>query len=216
MRILLTDHWPTGVTAPADLPPLVSALRAAGHDVRWLVVTDAEHLPTIPGVHAVVCQSPDNLSAFHRLPVFETESDSPYETFASLSHDQWTEYRSKLRLVLNDVVEKFDPEIIHAHGIWIWAHLALESGVPYVVSPLGPELDRQTCDVRGEALVDQAAENAGCIITASEDFAAQCRQRWPELDSRIKLLPAGAGEGDPSLAKRLTEIYESVLQERFG
>ena len=50
--------------------------------------------------------------------------------------------------MLDTEIADFDPQIIHCHHTWVLGHLALESGVPYVLMAQRDELDELARDER--------------------------------------------------------------------
>src|SRR4029079_10134825 len=118
-------------------------------------------------VRRVVCRS-NSVGA--DLP-FEFPCFTPHprsgQLFSTLSDAQLAQYREVLRLALDDEVDEFDPHIVHAQHIWVLGHLALEAGVPYVLSTDGTELACLAADSRYARLSQEAAENASRLVIAN-------------------------------------------------
>ena len=57
-------------------------------------------------------------------------------------------YRERTRRRLDELIESFNPHVIHAQHIWVQGQLALETGVPYVLNAWGPELIDYASDER--------------------------------------------------------------------
>ena len=60
--------------------------------------------------------------------------------FADLSDEQLHRLRDTLRQALDQEIADFDPQIVHGQHVWMLGHLALESGVPYVLTARPEEL----------------------------------------------------------------------------
>jgi hypothetical protein len=224
MRILLTYHAPL-----RHLPPgwfawhSAQALAAAGHEVR-LLVGDWEHRFGEPlEVERVVCGSDPNADLTFSLPRFTSEDPaSSRSTFANLSDGQLARYRDCQRRRLDNLILHFDPHMIHCQHIWLQGQLALESGVPYVLSAW--EAEFIDLDARFRPLAEQAAENAGRIFLADESLQQRVQSAFDLPTERIIAI-AGAqrltgSEVDEAAAKRvaseLIASYQQVLTERFG
>ena len=72
---------------------------------------------------------------------------------------------------------------------------------------------------RYRRLAAEAAENAGRVLVASAELAAQVRSQFGDLEERVTVVPAlGEATHRPSntLLAELVEIYTHVLDERWG
>ena len=232
LRILLTHHMPLGWSATGqEVSRLAAELRRQGHHVRCLVVDRA---PADRGsadadqesVRRIVCD-PDSPTAQlkFRLPTFgPADSGEPVNngepaennshhagttSFAALSDAELAAYRDVLREVLDDEVARFNPHVIHGQHIWIQGHLALEAGVPYLLTARGPELDLQASDGRYRRYAQEAAENAGRIIAPDEQVHRAVTATFGDLDHRVVVVP-------DDRPQRIEELYEEVLRARFG
>jgi len=82
--------------------------------------------------------------------------------------------RERLRRKLDQTVDSFDPDLIHAEGLTFWGQLASETGVPYVVTLVADDL-RHAEGSRLRELAEQGAENARRVIVPAELEAASKR-----------------------------------------
>jgi len=214
LRILLTHHFPLNwPVSGQNVGQLAAQLRQRGHVVRCLVVDRGRQDTSEDAVRRVVCD-PDSPAAElkFRLPTFDADGShaSPDTTsFLALSDDQLAAYRDALREVLDDEVAHFNPHIIHGQHIWIQGHLALEAGVPYLLTVCGPELEAQARDSRYRRYAQEAAENAGLIIAPDESTQRAVTAAFGELDHRVVLVPDNGPE-------RFEGLYGDVLRARFG
>lgn len=126
-------------------------------------------------------------------------------TFAALSDKELAQHRGVLRQALDDEVHRFHPHLIHVQHLWLFAHLALESGAPYVVEVFGPELAH---DRRVRHLIEQAAENAGRLFVSHEGLRTELHDRFELAPERIL--------GTMPTAASMASVYEAMLIERFG
>ena len=222
MRVLLADHFPlNGPRGPTYTRLLAEALIDLGHAAAAVVVDDkvAAEPEAFP-VRRVICKAgyPQADLAFG-LPTFSSTA-LDQTSFETLSDRQLSDYRHVLRRALDDVVDKFNPDIIHAQHIWVLGQLALETGVPYVLTAWPEEL-RAVADARYRALADQAADNAGRIFVADCDLAAMVLASFEGAAERniVALDSTGSGNGEPmdvSMRDTIVAGYQEVLQQRFG
>lgn len=212
LRILLTHHLPLDWPASGQsVGALAAQLRQRGHQVRCLVVDRERPAADDHLVRRVVCNAdlPDAPLRFP-LPTFELggRNEPGTTSFLALSDDELSAYRDVLREALDDEVAQFNPHVVHGQHIWIQGHLALEAGVPYLLSAWGPELQLQQLDSRYQRYAQEAAENAGRIIAANESMHRAVTEAFGELDHRV-VVSAGGPE-------QFEQLYEAVLEARFG
>lgn len=206
MRILLVNHAPfEGSGSGTSTYELALGLVHAGHEVRCLLAADRAEIETPFPVHAVVC-SAEHAAA--DLPFdFPTWTWHPgsRNTYADLTDEQFGRYRETMRRELDRQVSEFDPQIIHCQHAGPLAHLALETGVPYVLSAHAASLRVESEDRRLRPLAEQAAENAATVIASSEHLAAAIRRTLASVDVRIDVirpeLARHAGEVDVPLGR---------------
>jgi hypothetical protein len=213
VRILLTHHFPLDRSRIGKwVADLAVTLRAAEHDVRIVCVGECKSSDGLP-LRTIGCNRADSKFALpFDLPWFGIEPEGP-TTFESLASEAITEYRDVLRHELDVEVDEFNPQIIHCQHVWLWGQLALETGVPYVLSAWGPELVCRARDERYRALADQAAENASRIFVADEHIRREVLDTFEDVAARTLLLPDAV---DPGTLAVLLDAYERVLDERFG
>jgi hypothetical protein len=213
MRILLTHHFPVALgNVGRYVADLAQALQAGGHEVRMIAVGDGTPLTTV-ALRIVSCLQQDSQSYLpFDVPWFGIEPEGP-RTFEQLTSDELATYRNVLRRDLDAEVEAFDPQIIHAQHVWLWGQLALESGVPYVLSAWGPELVARARDDRYRPFADQAAENAGRIFVPDEHVRREVLNSFDDVAERTVLLPDSV---DADVITALAAHYQTVLDDRFG
>jgi hypothetical protein len=218
LRILLTHHLPLDWSAAGqEVGRLADKLRRRGHAVRCLVVDPGGTNSEPQFVRRVVC-NPDSPTAELNfpLPTFDwgdrghaPDNGAATTSFSALTDAQLAAYRDKLREVLDDEVAHFNPHVIHGQHIWIQGHLALEAGVPYLLTARGPELDLQAVDARYRRYAQEAAENAGRIIAPDERIHRAVTAAFGDLEHRVVVVPDHRPE-------QLEALYREVLLARFG
>ena len=219
MRILFAGH------APLDDSPTGRAwrtclerLRAAGHDVRALVVDGDPNGLERPHVHRVVCHAESRTAPLHfPLPTFNGET-SGCVNFAQLTDRQLSDYRDVLRIEFDREIDLHDPHIVHTQQLWLFAHLALEAGVPYTASAHGDEFKIGLSDVRYRRFMIEAAENAGRILTHSDAAHSGVSELVGELEGRVRRFPQAVADETTNVAwhAQLPDLYRETFVERFG
>jgi hypothetical protein len=210
MRILLSNHFPIEDSAAgAQVVRLAQGFIDRGHAVRLLVVDRNLGRPSKFEVRTIVCNPNDESADLHfALPRFAAEGDHRL-TFHDLSNRQLSDYRQALRHAFDEEIAAFDPHIIHVQHIWLQGHLALEAGVPYILSAWGPELEDASREPRFRRYAQETAENAGRIFAATDDLATAVRSLFGDLEDRVVTM--ALDDFDQTLL-----AYEQVLQSRFG
>ena len=139
--------------------------------------------------------------------------------FSDLSDAEIGAYREAMRRRLDVEVAEFNPQVIHAQHVWLSGQLALESGVPYVLTAWQAELDAAASDRRYQPLADQAAENASRILAVDRVVLQRLRDRYEGVSDRIECVPpmvVESGIGSDGAGFDLVGLYELILRERFG
>lgn len=215
MRILLTSHFPFDdpVAGPV-VGELALALGRLGHRARCLVVDRRRQGAAPVAVERIVCSTvePDADVAMD-LPEFSDAACA----FTTLSDAQLADYRAALRRALDDQIAGFDPHVVHAQHVWLFGHLALESGVPYLLTAYGPELAAVSSDPRYRRLAQEAVENAGCVFVPDAETHRRMIAVFGDLDGHIEPLPGVPGRPlDDEAAAAVAATYLRVYRQRFG
>jgi glycosyltransferase involved in cell wall biosynthesis len=215
MRVLITGHhsldaWPQGWW----LRDLGRALTWAGHEVRGLVTAGQVGGNDPFSVARVVCRAGDATADLDFAPpTFASEGGSS-QTFESLSEGQITRYRDAWRLRLDREVDDFNPHVIHAGHLWWDAQLALETGVPYVVSAWSAELTACADQPRARAFAQQAAENASRIFVPHRALGHAVQSAFGIAPDHIAVLPPAVD--CRAVGSRLSHAQRKSLLDRFG
>jgi hypothetical protein len=219
MRILFASHLsPDDPQCGSSIVAATNRLRAAGHHVHVLIVDGCPTSPERPNVRRVLCSSEHPLAPIHfPAPTFDRRSNGG-PTFAELSDRQLSDYRDVLRIEFDREIDLHDPHVVHAAQLWLFAHLALEAGVPYVASTIGEEFDICRADARYRRFVVQAAENAGRILTHGDAAHAGVLELVGELEGRVRRfdLPDADGATTGPWWQPLPTLYRETFVERFG
>lgn len=187
MRVLLTNHFPFhGSGTGTYTLDLAQGLIRAGHEVHAVIVdrvpTGDEPFP----VRRLVCNAADPSADLpFDFPCF-TSHPASRQTFYELSDADLARYREANRQLIDQAVHAFDPQIIHCQHIWMQGHLALETGVPYVLSAQGTDLMGYRRDARFHAIAQQATENASRILAASDFIGREVIETFEGVADRVE------------------------------
>ena len=192
MRVLFTGHlsldaWPLGWW----MRDLGRALTWAGHEVRGLVAAGQSGGNDPFSVGRLVCRAGDAAADLDFAPPCFASEGGSSQTFESLSEDQMSRYRHAWRQRLDREVDAFNPHVIHATHLWWDAQLALETGVPYVVSAWSAELTACADRPRAREHAQQAAENASRIFVPHRALANAVQNEFAVAPEHIAVLPPG-------------------------
>lgn len=221
MRILIASHESLAAARSGRAAHACAyGLAESGHDVRLLVVEgnpDAEHEPNVRCVlcHVDAARAPLRFGP----PTLDGRAaGGKLLPFTSLSDRQLTEYRDVLREELDRQIDLYDPSIVHCQHVFLFGHLALEAGVPYVLSAFGDEFAAYRADPRYRRFMQEAAENAGRILTHDDEAARGVAALVGDLEGRVLPFPLPSTEHLHSGRwwESLPQLYGDVVVERFG
>jgi glycogen(starch) synthase len=225
MRILHLHHFPLGESAAGRMVvEWAGALAAEGHDARILLVDEHSRDAQPLVADRMVCAADDPAAdlAFV-LPRFGADTAARGgATFGQLTDSQLAAYRDTLRRRLDVQIDRFNPDVLHVQHVWVFAQLAVETGVPYVVNAWGEELADCRADARYMALADQAAANASRILVPDAAMLGEAAELFELFDGPFVLLPdalklpasAMTPNWQRGAAAALLRVYEAVLDER--
>jgi hypothetical protein len=223
MRILFLHHFPLEESEVGRLIARWSAaLVLAGHETRALVVDSCRREEGPLRVDRVVCHAGNRRADLpFDVPQFGGGTGTqPGGTFRALTDDQLTRYREHLRRRLDALVDRFNPHVIHVQYIWVLGQLAVETGVPYAINAWGPEIDDRNLDARYRSLADQAAANAGRVLTPDRPTLERVEGMFELEPGQALVLPDALRMNestDPAAdAAALVGVYQELLDERFG
>jgi hypothetical protein len=222
MRILFLHHLPLDVGPVGQLlRRWAHALLETGNEVRLVTAGQAAAAKADFVVENVVCSATEARADLN-FPPPDFSATAPQHgaiPFGELSDRQLAEYRDRLRRLIDKHIDQFDPQVLHAQHVWVNGQLAVETGVPYVLSAWSEEL-ADSRDERYRVLAEQAAENAAQILTPDAALAAEVVRRFGAERTWVMpsvLFGATATSAAPSpLSETLLEVYRGALARRFG
>lgn len=219
MRILFTSHEPLdGAVSGRFVDNAARGLASVGHQVRMLAVEDAPETDEAaePNVRRIVCHPTDRRAPFpHPMPSFSANGKG--FSFGALTDRQLSDYRDLLREEFDREIDLYDPCIVHVQHVWLFGHLALEAGIPYVLSAHPHEFEVAKTDARYRRYMQETAENA-CRILAHGSAVRSVTDLVGDLEGRVVPFPLPADDalGKTRWWEPLPAMYQASLIERFG
>jgi len=151
-------------------------------------------------------------------PCFTTHPRSVM-TFYDLTEAQLDMYLASFKQVINKAVEDFKPDIIHGQHIWLLSWLAIQTGVPYVVTAHGTDLMGYKQGDRFKQYADETAIGAKRIITISNDNNELVGELFPTCASKAIFMQNGYDTErfypEPVPKEQIQEMFDIKLKEKL-
>ena len=195
MKVLLINHFPlTGSGSGVYTATTGKFLKDMGIEVRIIMPEVTVNYEKIPGIkiHPVYFKNEeiiDNQLSFN-FPCFTTHPKSN-KTFLSLTDGELEQYIKAFNKTIEEEVNLFKPDIIHAQHLWILSALASSYGVPLITTIHGTDLIGYQDSDRFDFFVKEAAQNSKKLITISESNNKLVKQLFHEMIDKIVLLKNG-------------------------
>jgi len=198
MKILMPNHFPLqGSGSGIYALNVALELLKAGHEVMAIV---PEHRPVDEypfETRTIIFRDPAGAGGGESLldfnfPCFTTHPHST-TTFAELSDTQMDAYIQAWRQAIGDAVADFQPDVIHAHHVWVTPYIAAETHVPYVVTCHGTDLLGFAQCGRYRELALAGATGAHKVIAISRQVKADVVATYGLTDDRVPLIWNGFG-----------------------
>ncbi|MCP5098843.1 MAG: glycosyltransferase family 4 protein [Chloroflexi bacterium] len=213
MKILMPNHFPLqGSGSGIYTLNVALELVKAGHEV--LVITP-DHQPIEDGsfkTRTILFSNGENKNAelAFNFPCFTTHPRSK-KTFHDLTDTEIQAYLNAWRQHINEAIEQFQPDVIHAHHVWITPYIASETGLPYVISCHGTDLMGFKNGPRYREYALTAAQKASSIIAISHQVQDDAMSTYQMPKNKVPLIGNGFGTNHFKLLPHVTK--ESVLAE---
>ncbi len=217
MKILMPNHFPLqGSGSGIYAMNVALELTKMGHDV--LVITP-DHAPIPAGeypypVQTIIFNDGKNeaqAEADFNFPCFTTHPKS-VTTFYELTDEQMKVYIDLWRKHIHQAVKEFQPDIIHAHHVWITPYISSETNVPYVVSVHGTDLMGYRDGARYRDFAQEGADNAYGLITISKQVTADAKKTYHQPDDKLHLIWNGFGY---DIFKVLPDVTKTAVLANF-
>ena len=191
----MINHFPiAGSGSGTYTRNIATHLVKKGHEVCVVMPENTAHYSNIPDtlMYPVFFSYDEKIKYAlpFNFPCFTTHPRS-VTSFFDLSDSQLDAYLSAFRATLKKAVDEFKPDVIHAQHIWLLSWLAIETGVPYVVTAHGTDLMGYQKSVRFRQYAHEAASGARRIITISNDNDEIVRELFPDCAEKTVFMQNG-------------------------
>jgi glycosyltransferase involved in cell wall biosynthesis len=217
MRILMPNHFPLqGSGSGIYTLNVAQELVKLGHEVLVIVPDHAQvSNETYPfPTRVMVFADGDNAEIAEidfNFPCFTTHPRS-VTTFYELTNEQIAEYAELWRKHIQEAVGVFQPDIIHAHHVWITPFVSSETGLPYVISIHGTDLMGYRDGPRYREFAKIAAERAFGLIAISQQVRDDTLSTFDIPAEKVHLIANGF---DGNIFKVLPDVNKSAVFEQF-
>lgn len=189
MKVLLINQFPLfGGGSGIYTKNLAKSLTALGHEVQIIIPENTTQIENIEKVkinpvffkykEEIPGQLPFNF------PCFTTHPRSSL-TFNDLTSEQLKMYEDAFRQKMEEVINEFNPDIIHSGHIWILSSIATEFNIPTIVSSHGTDILGYDAWEKFHIYSNNVIKNAKNIITISESNNEQVLQKFPQAKSKV-------------------------------
>lgn len=212
LKILLVNHFPLeGSGSGVYTKNLAKALVMFGHEVK--VIYPEHEQKTYEGFESriILFKGPNTINPEmnFNFPCFTSHPRSN-TTYYELNDSQMKAYIDKYVDVVQEEVDSFKPDLIHAQHLWITPYAAMLTGVPYVITAHGTDLKGFVKDDRYHTFAIEAASKAEKIITISKQVDAETKQLYKIPDDKREIILNGY---DESLFKPEDFTKAEILKE---
>ena len=194
MKVLLINHFPLhGSGSGIYTQNIAKELIKKGHEVFVIDLDNRKDNREYKFGRRTVLfdvtknQEPDLPFNF---PCFTTHPRSK-NTFYKLDYVKIEQYINKLKEVISQTSEAFQPDIIHAQHIWIIPYIAALLKIPYVITAHGTDLMGYKKDPRYHKYAEESVKKCQKIITISAQVKKDTLSTFNIPKNKVKLIPNG-------------------------
>lgn len=207
MKILFVNHFPlTGSGSGVYTANLAKSLRDKGHECAIIFPDNRKEYEKYDEIelYPVFFKNKETIfgvgQADFNFPCFTTHPRSTF-TYKEMTDEQWEIYEQMFRDKINEVINEFKPDIVHAQHVWalagISAECCKEKGLPMVVTCHGTDLLGIMNEIergvhRGSTLAAEAADYSFRIVSISTDNTALMNELLPEYKDKVEIIRNGA------------------------
>ncbi|MDY7039242.1 MAG: glycosyltransferase [Chloroflexota bacterium] len=215
MKVLLPNHFPLrGSGSGIYTQNAARELVKLGHEAL-VIVPDHQETRGYPFPVHTILFSPDHEDGGGGLPFnfpcFTTHPRSNV-TFGALTDEQVRAYVDAFMAAIHQAVVQWEPDIIHAHHLWVTAYCAAQTGVPYVITCHGTDLMGYRRYPRYREMARTGVEGAARIIAISRQVSRDARQIYDLDEDKITLI----WNGFDAEIFRVLPVTRTEVLSRYG
>lgn len=231
MKILFVNHFPlTGSGSGVYTANLAKSLTRKGNETAIVFPENREKYEEFDGIklYPVFFKGEEEIEGVDQLemnfPCFTTHPRSTFN-FRDMTPSQRKTYERAFYKKINEVIEEFKPDVVHAQHIWtlagISAKACLEHNLPLVITCHGTDLmgindETNRGEKWGTEWAKAAAKYADSIVTISKDSNELAETVLPESKGKTIWIRNGVDSHVFSLYENIDkkEVLESLGIER--
>lgn len=224
MRILMLNHFPlVGSGSGIYVHNIAKSLVELGHQVCIIMPENTTNISCDEGikVHPVF---------FKREEIIEGQLDFNFPCmdphprsnllFENMTDIQLEQYVNAFKCAIEEEIEVFKPDVIHAQHIWIITGLLKQFEIPYIITSHGAEFITYRKTHMFDRFGKDAVEGCSKIIAISDDNTNEILEMFPEAASKITYIKNGYNSRDfykqelnkeEILKKFSVKSYEKVI-----
>ena len=194
MKVLMINHFPLeGSGSGTYTKNLATQLAKLGHEVCIILPENTTSFPNYAGVrlHPVYftdtrVAEPESIPGAlpFNFPCFTTHPVST-TAFDDLDEQQTEAYLAAFRSAIEQEVADYQPDIIHGQHVWALPSLAVDCGVPLVLTAHGTDLMGYDKWPEMRHYAATAIEAAAKVICISADNEELVRNAFPQYAEKI-------------------------------
>lgn len=214
MRIMIINHFPLEGSGSGTYTKSVAAgLSRMGHDVKVIFPEHEEKKYDEFLSRAILFNngSNSNYEIEFNFPCFITHPKSNIK-FSELNNEQMWKYIDTFTKIVKEEVINFEPDIIHCQHIWISSYIASKTGVPYIITAHGTEVEAFERNPQYHCFALEGAANAEKIITISKHIDKKVKEFFKVKDRNREILKNSYNE---EIFKPMKLNKEYILK-KFG
>lgn len=195
MKILIINHFPlVGSGSGTYTENIAIHLHKLGHEVTIVLPENSTDYSAPEGVtlHPVFFTDKEQIEGAlpFNFPCFTTHPRST-TTFADLTPVELENYLKAFKSAIEEEIETFGPDIIHAQHIWLLSYLGTQTGIPTVMTAHGTDLMGYQKWPQFHHLAQEAVKQAKGILTISKDTNQLVIDTFPQSKRKTHLMENG-------------------------
>ena len=214
MKVLMINQFPlTGGGSGFYTKNIAKSLTELGHEVYIIIPENTTKIEKIEGVtikpvffkrkEIIDGQLPFNFGCF-------TTHPRSNMTFNKYSDIQLEIYIKAFESAIEEVIEQFNPDIIHSGHIWILSNIASKYNIPTVITSHGTDIIGHNMWERFNKYSNEAIERCSKVITISDSNREDVLKAFPNSKDKIIHLRNGY---DQNIFRRREYNKKEVLNE---
>lgn len=216
MKILLTNHFPLeGSGSGVYVENIAKNLVKQGHDVCIIMPENTTKIKKTPGikVHPVYFKRHKKIDGQlnFNFPCFDPHPRSNMN-FLDMTEEQVGQYIDSFKAAIEQEIEEFKPDVIHAQHIWIISSIAVGYNIPVVITCHGSDIMGYNESARFHEYAYKAVEGVTKIIAISHNNKRDIIDIFKNQGHKVELMPNGY---DPNVFYKENIDKKEILKE-FG